>query len=345
MIREIVIDIENCNNIKQGQINIVKNELNIKYAMNGTGKSTISKALKHITDNSDLNELQPFTTKEIPKVKISENIQKILIFDEHFINNIVFIEQEVITNSFDVFIKSENYDIKREKINERLKDIKIDIVNQVSVKTILSSLEEVTNKITLNKDKTIKLNPFIKSVLKRENKYNIPEKLNKFKNFIKEENSHEWIDWKTKGFNFDDKSKCPFCTKRLNSDYKEEKDVFLKIYDKSSTKALIDTLQYFLNLEQYINKKTYKKLIDLIKKSNDESILKLELSKFIGEATFIKEKIKNIYNFDSNQIRNEDITKLDEKVRTLKIDCSSLALFNNRTTLNIFKEINPELSN
>ena len=39
------ISIENCNNIDKGEIEIVPNTLNIKYANNGTGKSTIAKAI------------------------------------------------------------------------------------------------------------------------------------------------------------------------------------------------------------------------------------------------------------------------------------------------------------
>ena len=37
--------INNCNNIKNGSICIEKNKLNIKYGVNGTGKSTISSAI------------------------------------------------------------------------------------------------------------------------------------------------------------------------------------------------------------------------------------------------------------------------------------------------------------
>jgi hypothetical protein len=39
------IKIQNCNNITLGKVEIKENTLNIKYAINGTGKSTISKAI------------------------------------------------------------------------------------------------------------------------------------------------------------------------------------------------------------------------------------------------------------------------------------------------------------
>ena len=39
------IEIKNCNNIDSAIITIDENKLNIKFAPNGTGKSTIAKAL------------------------------------------------------------------------------------------------------------------------------------------------------------------------------------------------------------------------------------------------------------------------------------------------------------
>ena len=40
------IQIENCNVIDSGSIDIEPRKLNIKYAINGTGKSTIAKAIQ-----------------------------------------------------------------------------------------------------------------------------------------------------------------------------------------------------------------------------------------------------------------------------------------------------------
>ncbi len=44
------IILENCNNITQGRAIIVEGALNIKYAINGTGKSTISKAITAVVN-------------------------------------------------------------------------------------------------------------------------------------------------------------------------------------------------------------------------------------------------------------------------------------------------------
>ena len=45
------LKIKNCNNIENGEFDITEGRLNIKYAINGTGKSTISKAIEAFVTN------------------------------------------------------------------------------------------------------------------------------------------------------------------------------------------------------------------------------------------------------------------------------------------------------
>lgn len=46
---EVKITIENCNNISKGVISLEEEKLNIRYGMNGTGKSTLSTAIYLLT--------------------------------------------------------------------------------------------------------------------------------------------------------------------------------------------------------------------------------------------------------------------------------------------------------
>ena len=45
--------ITNCNNIDSGKIEITNNKLNIKFGINGTGKSTITRAIKYGIDSPE----------------------------------------------------------------------------------------------------------------------------------------------------------------------------------------------------------------------------------------------------------------------------------------------------
>lgn len=52
----IQLKIKNCNNIENGEFDITEGRLNIKYAINGTGKSTISKAIEAFVTNDQEKE-------------------------------------------------------------------------------------------------------------------------------------------------------------------------------------------------------------------------------------------------------------------------------------------------
>ena len=65
-----------------------------------------------------------------------------------------------------------------------------------------------------------------KSILNKQNIYQIPNELERYSEFLCDKDKNiNWIDWKTKGFEFDDKKKCPFCTESLKDTYSEEKKI------------------------------------------------------------------------------------------------------------------------
>lgn len=54
------IKIENCNNIAEGELTIEEGKLNILYGINGTGKTTIAKAIEFSKEPQKIEELQSF---------------------------------------------------------------------------------------------------------------------------------------------------------------------------------------------------------------------------------------------------------------------------------------------
>ena len=54
------ITIKNCKNVCEADITINEGMLNIKYGYNGTGKSTISEAIRLKSEGKDLKGLTPF---------------------------------------------------------------------------------------------------------------------------------------------------------------------------------------------------------------------------------------------------------------------------------------------
>ena len=58
------IKIENCNNIAEGELVIENGKLNILYGINGTGKTTIAKAIEYSKEPQKIKELQSFFYRE-----------------------------------------------------------------------------------------------------------------------------------------------------------------------------------------------------------------------------------------------------------------------------------------
>ncbi|MGV8900325.1 MAG: hypothetical protein ACOH2B_13935 [Burkholderiaceae bacterium] len=86
----IEVKAQNCNNIAFANMRIVKDTLNIRYAMNGTGKSTIAKAIQLAATNGNLNALKTFGSALVPTCEIVPMVQNALIFDEAFVKQLCF---------------------------------------------------------------------------------------------------------------------------------------------------------------------------------------------------------------------------------------------------------------
>ena len=149
---EIKVVIKNCNNISNGELSLKKNKLNIKYGMNGTGKSTLSTAISLMSQGKSLDELKPFGSGENikPVITVSENIQNVRVFDETFVNNVVFKESEVIDNAFDVFVKTPDYEEKRAELDNRLSKLKVDIDTKPQVIQLRNDISAFVGKLELN---------------------------------------------------------------------------------------------------------------------------------------------------------------------------------------------------
>ena len=71
------VRIYNCNNIEESTLNLHLNRLNVKYGVNGTGKSTIAKAFEHTINNDteSLRQLTPLSTEVMMMSLISPGLR------------------------------------------------------------------------------------------------------------------------------------------------------------------------------------------------------------------------------------------------------------------------------
>ena len=333
------ITIKNCNNIRKGNISIEKNKLNIKYGINGTGKSTIALAIEK---NDDLSFLKTFGSLEEPSIEFSENINKVVTFNSNFVNNIVFNGNTVINNSFEVFIKSDQYDEKRKRILEELKSLNKETIADENTKKLLEILSNLEPRLKLKSSGDVYQTSDFKSILSKNNIYQIPEELESYSEFLSDkEKNINWIDWKTKGFEFDDKKKCPFCTEILKSTYDEEKKKFKDTYKKNDVKHLTEMKQLIEELKNYMDTDSFDSLQNCIIEPKNEDEIMLVFKKFIADYKYLLEKFIKIINFDSYNLKNNtDISNLGDIVSNLKIKTDNITYFGNDLFMNICNSVN-----
>lgn len=345
MIMSYIFNIKNCNNIKNANIIIDKNNLNIKYGMNGTGKSTISKAIELFSLGEEIDPvLRTFGSSENATIECNEIINSVMIFDEEFVKNIVFEGDSVIRDSFDVFVKSPDYDRRINKLNNRLKGLKTYFLEDEEVQKLKRIMSEVAGKLILTKNDEVTKNPFYKSVVTDKNLFNIPEKLKRFSPFIIENPSNvDWIDWKTKGYKFDEISGCPFCTETLVEDYISEKELFQNTFKKATANNLKQMLKFFESLKEYITDEKYVHLVSCIKEIEDVETIDLALNKFGRELHYLLNKFNSIENFDSFSIKQSDISKLDEIIKSMFINIESTDVFKSDKMVELVDSINSKL--
>lgn len=126
------ITIEHCNSIDEAKVSLELGRLNIKYGSNGAGKSTIAKAIELATKvGADLSSLMPFKYRSgdlastpTPKIQGADQFKSIVVFNEEYVNPFVFKQDEVVKNSFDIFIRNGDYKEKMVEIEGLVSDIK-----------------------------------------------------------------------------------------------------------------------------------------------------------------------------------------------------------------------------
>ena len=140
---EVKITIENCNNISKGVISLEEEKLNIRYGMNGTGKSTLSTAISLFSQGKPMDDLKPFGSDDeiIPAISIDGDIQGVRVFNEDFVNNREIKEEDVLVK----FI-NESYHIENDYAYY-LDMVKFETVPEYIVKAIDDYMERTYSNV------------------------------------------------------------------------------------------------------------------------------------------------------------------------------------------------------
>ena len=323
----IQIEVKNCNNIDSAVISLAKQKLNIKFAPNGTGKSTIARAvlLGLKGDQSLLSELMPFKLRKEnpenkqPEVKGAEALKNIMCFNEEYVSQFVFKPNELLSNSFDIFIRTDAYKQRAQEIEELVSNIKQLFSGNMELESLIATLNEMGGAFKLSKTGLDKKSTGMKGLLAGNKIQHIPPGLESYTPFIQSQNSVGWIDWQTKGYEFAELSdNCPFCTSHA-ADKKEQIKKVGQEYDKNTIKNLIAIIAVIEKLGDYFSDEAKGKLaaITVLK----EGIGKEHEAFLVAVKTQIDnftEKLEKLRTLSAFQFKDGE--KVSDKLPAYKLD-------------------------
>src|SRR5690606_17353984 len=189
------LTIENCNNFDSASIKIEEGKLNIKLAPNGTGKSTISRAIILSANGDSLDELIPFKYREhnteefIPKITGLDNVTNVMCFNEDYVTQFVFQQDELLSNSFDILIRNDEFKQLESEIESLVSDVKHTFTNDPDLDDLISCLQELGKAFKLTSTGISKSSTGIKAFSSGNKIKNIPAGLEPYQPFIQSEKS------------------------------------------------------------------------------------------------------------------------------------------------------------
>ena len=304
--------INNCNNIKNGSICIEKNKLNIKYGVNGTGKSTISSAIYKKIKNESLESLKPFNSDDstMPKIEGCEEFHSIKTYNDEYVAKFLFLPNgdQLHQNSFEVFIKPKDYEEQIENINSILGIVKDYVINNEIINNIINQKNELSKLIKLNTKKNSINSTGVGKALSVGNKIvSIPEKVNNYSDNLNSSDKVKWYVWNKDGRDYVVNNHCPFCGQILQDDFSEIMDALDDLFDKKNVENLLKTQSIVINLSGVIGEDTTKFMDSILNNENPISMEeKGKISQFILELDELCEKLTFYLQLDYLNLKNMD---------------------------------------
>lgn len=334
------VNICNCNNIKSYEMEIQENKLNIKYGPNGTGKSTVSNAIKEKIEGGDLSKFKHYVLEELPSISYDNTkLKNVLIYNEDYINQFLFIsENNIHENVFNVFAKTSDYDEKIQNINDKLARMKEKIILNEKIDKFILNYNLIDKEIRITTTNKLAQSGVVKSLTNGNKILNIPNDLTNYEFLMKSDSKIKWYDWYQKGFEFYNEKTCPFCTANNNNlvNQKEEID---KLFIKADVNNITNTSNIIKDIKEFLSNdatNNIEKILNNSQKLNDKEkkyLLDLKL-----EYKYIFERLQKL-----KDISYLSITKLDDikkYITDLKFDFNMINKFKSDKFMEILKNTN-----
>ncbi|HWH26231.1 MAG TPA: hypothetical protein VNT53_06260 [Pseudolysinimonas sp.] len=346
--QQISIQISHCNNLETAGITLMQSALNIKYGPNGIGKSTIARALTLRAEGGEaLKALTPFKYREgtdhpRPTVTGADEIQSVLTFDDQYVSQFVFQRDEVLLNSFEIFINTEEYRTGIEEIEQLFAALQETFVEQAEFNDAVHAFTHLCDVFGVTKAGALsKSTKGYKAMAVGGKLKNIPEPLKGYTGFLQSNDPAGWIGWQSKGMGFLELSdNCPFCS--TEGVDKETAELVSKEYETATVKnmsllrAAVDTVGH------YFEPSYLEQLNEMLTSITEPAPEQLQfLATLRGEVDVFLDRLRTLRGLAFHTLRDED--KVDEYLSGLKVNLGLLRSLNSDATRSVVTLINEKL--
>ncbi|MGC4174494.1 AAA family ATPase [Demequina sp.] len=349
-VTEYSIVIRSCNSIDEATLSIRKSALNIKYGSNGVGKSTIARALTlNMGGEGDLTTLLPFklrgdkSSTAKPSVTGADNIRTVLTFDEAYVSGFAFKADEVVQDSFEIFINTDEFQAGLLEIETLFKELKEALNDQAEFTDAIGDLYTLHKAFAVTKTGTLsRASTGFKALAVGGALANIPEPLVGYSGFIRGESPAEWVRWQASGKAYLDVSdNCPFCS-IPNVDKQKARKVS-EVYESALVKNMTALRSAISRLGKYFSPTSLALLEEVTGSLDDPTV---EQSAFLVELhnqveTFLS-KLTALREMSFSTLR--DVDDIEAQLGTLTINLKFLAHLDSEATQTVVDVVNAKVT-
>ncbi|WP_440285396.1 hypothetical protein [Eshraghiella crossota] len=331
---EVTIEIKNCNCIKSADIKLEEGTLNIKYGSNGTGKSTISKAvfLKTHGSEEELQTLLPYGADKGQKCEVDGiSFNKVMVFDESYVNSYLFKEKSFLENSFRVFLRSEECDRLANEITNLLAELQGIFQENEAIQNVRSFLPKYAEAVKYSDGEISKkggVGEFLKGNGAGFDKY---DELKVYKPFYDRDlaSVSKWAKWRNDGIKQMNGETCPFCADELKEEIEKQNKVISKVFKNSALSTANAVLEYLREAveKNYIKADALSALQEYISSTGKEDSLESELQNLAVETEYLYKKIDKICQFRPMNVTHEELENIEKNLNEMYVDKRQISKF------------------
>lgn len=347
------IQIENCNVIDSGSIDIEPRKLNIKYAINGTGKSTIAKAIQaKVTGNEDgLKQLLPFryegdADEHQPSISGLEDFHSVQIFNEDYVNQYVYQPDELIKDSFTIFVKTPDYDRNMAEITHLLENITQTFQSDSDLNTLIQILNKFIEGFGKDTQKDFSASsPLMRGLGKGNMIQNIPQGLESYAPYLRHTEGAKnvaWIKWQLNGKDYLEMAdQCPYCAGSIETARSKITRVN-DVYNAKSIEHLDHLIEAYNDLMPYFPDDVQQKLHEILNNvSNLEDEQKRYLKAIKEEVCYLYDKLLTLKLIGFRSFN--EVSQIENNLRSKKIDLETYRYLNSEQMRNKINPLNERI--